>query len=352
MNELLQFLKTLISAPGLSGYEAPVRDLIDESWRPLVDELHTSRMGTLHAVRYGTDSEPRNSLLVTAHMDAIGLMVTGIVDGFLTLTTVGGVDGRVLPGQIVTVLGHQDLPGVIVQPPSHLLPPVSDRKSVPQNYLLVDVGLRPAQVERQVRIGDMVSFAQPPLEMGESLLAGHSLDNRASVVALTHCLQLLRGRQLNWDFWAAATVQEEETLVGAVTSAFQIRPSLAVAVDVTFASGPGSPGHLTYPLGKGVTLGWGPNVHPVLFKAFKKAANRLEIPFKMEPMPKHSGTDAMAFQVAAEGIPSMVVGIPLRYMHTPVELVSMKDIMRAGRLLAEFAAQLDNETLDKLKLDG
>jgi putative aminopeptidase FrvX len=351
MNELLHFLKNLISAPGLSGYEEPVRDLIDEAWLPLVDEVHTSRMGSLHAIRYGTAPEPRNSLLVTAHMDAIGLMVTGIVEGFLTLTAVGGVDGRVLPGQIVIVHGRQDLPGVIVQPPPHLLPSNSIGKSVAHKYLLVDVGLHPAQVERQVRIGDMVSFAQPPLELGEGLLAGHSLDNRASVAALTHCLQLLTGRKLHWDFWAVATVQEEETLVGAVTSAFQIRPSLAVAVDVTFASGPGSPGHLTYPLGKGVTLGWGPNVHPALYKAFKNTADRLEIPYKMEPMPRHSGTDAMAFQVAAEGIPSMVLSIPLRYMHTPVELVSMKDITRAGRLLAEFAAELDDRTLDELKLD-
>jgi putative aminopeptidase FrvX len=351
MSELKTFLKSLISVPGLTGYETPVRHLIDETWRPLTDEIHISRLGSLHALRRGVASEPRPSILVATHMDAIGLMVSGIVDGFLRVTEVGGIDVRVLPGQLVAVHGRQELPGIVVQPPSHLLPPEFGDRPVPLDYLLVDVGLPPRQVERQVRIGDMISFAQPPVEMGESLIAGHSMDNRASVVALTHCLQVLQGRQLNWDLWAVATVQEEETLGGAATSAYQLRPSLAIAVDVTFASGPGSPNHSTFPLGKGITLGWGPNVHPGLYRSFVKVAERLEIPYKLEPMPHYSGTDGMALQVAAEGIPTMVVGIPLRYMHTPVEIVSMKDIERAGRLLAEFVADLDDQYLNELSVD-
>jgi endoglucanase len=196
-----------------------------------------------------------------------------------------------------------------------------------------------------------VSFAQHPFEMGKDLLAGHSLDNRASVAALAVCLEFLQGRQLGWDVWAVATAQEEETLGGAATSAYQLRPSLAVAIDVTFGASPGSPTHATFPVGKGITLGWGPNIHPKLFSAFKDLAERLEIPTKIEVMPMNSGTDAMALQVAAEGIPSMVIGIPLKYMHTPVEVVSMKDIHRTGRLLAEFAAMLDEHSLGQLSLD-
>jgi len=218
---------------------------------------------------------------------------------------------------------------------------------VPLEHLLVDTGLLPRQVEKLVRVGDLISFAQPPIEMGE-YLAGHSLDNRTSVAVLTHCLQELHGRSLAWDLWFVATTQEEETLGGAFTSAFQLRPTLAVAIDVTFASSPGSPAHKTYPMGKGPTLGWGANIHPEFSRAFKELAEKLEIPTTLEPMPRHSGTDAMALQVVAEGIPCMVVGIPLRYMHTPVEMVSMKDISRAGRLLAEFAAQLDEKFMDKL----
>lgn len=351
MIELLPFLKSLISIPGLSGHEAPARELIEAAWRPLADEIQYSRLGSLHALRRGSGAEPRPSLLLAAHMDAIGMMVTGIVDGFLRLTQVGSLDARVLPGQLVTVHGRQAVPAVISQPPAHLLPPETKDKPVPLQHLLVDTGLLPDEVTRLVRVGDLVSFAQPPLEMGGEVLAGHSLDNRASVAAVTVCMQELQARRVHWDVWAVATVLEEESLGGALTSAFDLHPTLAVAIDVTFGSSSGSPSHKTYPLGKGITLGWGPNIHPRFFKAFKELADRLEIPYQMEVIPDHSGTDAAALQVAAAGAPSMVLSIPLRYMHTPVEMVSLKDINRAGRLLAEFAAQLDDKFMDRLAWD-
>jgi len=119
-------------------------------------------------------------------------------------------------------------------------------------------------------------------------------------------------------------------------------------VDVTFASSPGSPSHKTYPFGKGLTIGWGPNVHPHLFETMKELADRLEIPYRVEVMPHHSGTDAYGIQIVAEGIPGIVIGIPLRYMHTPVEMVMLKDITRAGRLLAEFVAGLPADFMEKM----
>ena len=247
--------------------------------------------------------------------------------------------------------GRQELAGVVVLPPARLLPEGAANSAPSLDYLLVDVGLAADEVASLEGVGDLVSFAQEPLEMGADLLAGHSLDNRASLAALTACLQHLQGRRLDWDLWAVASVQEEETLGGARTAAYELRPALAVAVDVTFARGPGSPAHSTFPLARGITLGWGPNVHPAVYKAFKEAAERLEIPYHLEPMPRSSGTDAMAMQTAAEGIPTMVISIPLRYMHTPVEIVSMQDIQRAGRLLAEFAATLPPDFLDRLTWD-
>ncbi len=341
MSDLLPFLKSLISLPGLSSQEEPVRRVIEETWLPLVDVQTVSRLGSLHALRRGTGSEPRPALLLAAHMDAIGLMVNGFADGLLRVVGIGGLDPRVLPGQRVIVHSREtDFLGVIVQPVSHLLPPGMGDGVVSIDHLLVDIGYLPQEVKEQVQLGDLVSFAQPPLELGDGILVGHSLDNRASVAAVTACLKSLQGRQTAWDVWAVATIQEEVGLVGALTSAFNLRPALAVAIDVTFASGPGSPDARTFPLGKGIALGWGPNIHPVLFQTFQELADRLEIPYKMEPLPAHSGTDAFGLQVAAEGIPTMVVSIPLRYMHTPVEVVSIKDIERAGRLLAEFAASL------------
>ena len=351
MIELKNFLKSLISAPGLSGFESPVREIIRSAWEPYVDEIGVSRLGSLHAKVKGSAPEPRPALLLAAHMDAIGLMVTGVQDGFLRVTQIGGLDARVLPGQLVRVYGREELSGVIVQPPGHLLPSSAGSGPVPLEYLLVDVGLLPEQVKELVRVGDLVSFDSQPLEMGKDVLAGHSLDNRASVAAVTHCLQELQSRQHSWDVWSVATAQEEETLGGAFTSAFALKPALAVAIDVTFGSSPGSPGHLTYPMGDGIALGWGPNVHSGMFRAFKELAERLEIPYQVEVMPRHSGTDAYGLQIARAGVPTMVIGIPLRYMHTPVEMVSMKDITRAGRLLAEFVASLDSDFLQNLTWD-
>ncbi|MEJ2267061.1 MAG: hypothetical protein P8X95_26750, partial [Anaerolineales bacterium] len=222
MTELLPFLKSLISAPGLSGHEDPIRSLVEEAWRPLTDELSHSRLGSLHGLKRGGAPEPRSSILLAAHMDAIGLMVTSIAGGFLRLTEIGGLDARVLPGQLVTVHGREDFPGVIVQPPSHLLPKEVGSGPVGLKYLLADTGLRERQVKRLVRVGDLVSFAQQPLELQGETLAGHSLDNRASVAALTECLQELQSRTHSWDVWAVATSQEEETLGGARTSAFEL----------------------------------------------------------------------------------------------------------------------------------
>jgi len=346
--DLLEFLRTLITAPGLSGYEAPVRSLIAETWTPLADEISVSRLGSLHALLHGNAPQPRPSILLAAHMDAIGFIVSGITDGFLRFTRIGGIDPRVLPGQPVTVYGREPLPGVIVQPPPRLLPPHVQQGTVPMEYLWIDTGLPPNEVAARVRVGDVVSYAQAALDTAGDTLCGHSLDNRTAVAVVTACLELLQSRPHAWDVWGIATVQEEVGVKGALTSAFQLRPSLAVAIDVTFAASPGSPGHKTYPLGKGPTLGWGPNVHPGFYNDMRKLAEALEIPFAVEVMPRHSGTDAYGLQIAAAGIPTMVIGIPLRYMHTPVEMVSLKDIRRAGRLLAEFITWLKPDYMDTL----
>jgi tetrahedral aminopeptidase len=348
MTDILPFLKEMLSAPGLSGYETPVRRIIQKTWEPLTDELSVSKLGSLHGLKRGTGAEPRPSLLIAAHMDAIGLMATQVIDGFIRFTEVGGVDPRVLPGQLVTVHGREDLLGVVVQPPARLLPPANQSGTVPMSSLFVDTGLEADEVSRLVRPGDPISFAQHPFEASGETICGHTLDNRASVAALTLCLEALKTRSHSWDLWAVATAQEEETLGGAFTSTFELNPSLGIAVDVTFGSSPGSPGHRTFAIGEGPTLGWGPNIHPGMHKAIKELADQMEMPYKTEPMPRFSGTDAIALQVVNEGIPTLVVSIPLRYMHTPVEMVSLKDIRRVGRLLAEFVVQLEPDFMDKL----
>jgi endoglucanase len=285
-------------------------------------------------------------------MDAIGMIVTQINEGFLHLTAIGGIDHRVLPGQLVTVHGTKDLPGVVIQPPAHTLPEEAQSGPVPLKHLIVETGLTPRQVDSKVKIGDLVSFATEPIEMNGEYIAGHSLDNRASVAALTVCLDLLQKREHEWDVWAVATTQEEENLGGALTSGYELRPTLGVVIDVTFAKGPGTTDYRTFEMDKGPTIVWGPNAHPELFKEAENLAKRLEFSYQKEIHERSSGTDAILLQLAGEGIPTLILGVPIRYMHTPVEMVQFKDIERTGRLLAEFISSLDDAFMDKLAWEG
>jgi endoglucanase len=349
MDDSLALLKELIQLPGLSGHEGPVQQHLRAEWEPLSDEIWVGRIGSLYATKHGSGEEPRQSVMLAAHMDAIGLMVSELVDGLIRVAPIGGLDARVLPGQPVIVHGQRDLLGIVVQPPSLGLPEDLRRKPIPLKFLLVDIGLPNAA--SLVRPGDLISFAQPPIELSDDVLAGHSLDNRASLVAITECLRELERREHEWDVLAVATVQEEETFAGAYAAGFELRPSIAIAIDVTFARGPGLPEHKTFPVGKGPANGWGPNIHPGIHSALEEAANRVEIPLAREGLPTHSGTDAFALQIAGEGIPTGLISIPLKYMHTPVEIVSLKDIRRAGRLLAELICGLKIDFMDELSWD-
>jgi tetrahedral aminopeptidase len=354
MTDILPFLKSLISVSGLSGYEYPVAKLITEKWRPLVDEVHLSRVGSLHGLRRGMGPPPHPSLMIATHMDAIGMRVSKIVDGFLHITNVGGVDVRVLPGAEVTVHAsgsNEELPGVVAMRPARFLPESVGDKVHALEYLLIDTGLLPREVAKKVYVGDLVSFANEPLELAGEVLSGHSVDNRASIAALTICLEELQNKPHLWDLWAVATVQEETSYLGAYSSAFELRPQLAIVVDGTFAKGPGANGWQTSAMGKGVGLCIGPNMHPFLHKKLRELAERLEIPWFLDVSPLDSGTDAFAIQVTAEGIPTALVEFPLRYMHTPVESVALKDIQRTGRLLAEFVASLEVDFVERIVWD-
>jgi putative aminopeptidase FrvX len=350
MPNTTDFLKELISTPGLSGFESSVAKIIQERWVPLTDEISQSALGSLHGLKRGTGK--KRSIMIATHMDAIGLIVSKVKGEFLHVANLGGIDIRVLPGQEVTVHTESgELPGIIVQPPAHLLPDGVAKGAVALKNLLVDVGLSASQIKRKVQIGDTISFATEPIELSGGLLSGHSLDNRASIATLTLCLEELQSREHVWDVWAAATVQEELSLLGARTSAFQLQPDLAIVVDLTFAKGPGASGWETFELGSGPTLGWGAVNHPFLYEQFKQLAEKIEIPYSTELLPGSSGTDGDMTQLSAEGIPTLVISIPIRYMHTPVEVIATKDMQRTARLLTEFIAMLDEDFLEKIVWD-
>ena len=359
--DVFELLKELTETPAPSGYEARVAEIIRNMWEPFVDSTSLDRVGSLIAVRDGQSASPRPRILLAAHMDEIGLMVKQIVSladsesssGFLRVTRVGGVDVRHLFGQTVVVHSSagSELIGIVGSLPVWMLPDSQRNKPFGFDELIVDVGLPYSELKNLVSVGDFISFRQPFRKLLNKRATGKALDNRASVAAVTICLDHLSRRQHDWDVVAVATAQEETALLGAFTSAFAHMPDAAVAIDVTFGKGPGANEVLTYELDEGPTLGMGPNVHPGLYLGLKEAAKSLEMKVHVEPHSRASGTDAFGLQIAREGIPTGLISIPLRYMHTMVETLALADVERVGRLLAEFIARLNAQTLDQITRD-
>ncbi len=351
--DLKTHLKTLTEATGPSGHEGPVRELIRAAWEPLVDGFEQDRLGSLIGIKRATrDSATARRIMLAAHMDEIALMVRDVVDGFVYVQRVAGIDNRVMPAQPVIVHGRRPVPGLVATVPPHLLKPGNNNnRYVDYDSLIVDVGLPAAEAEALIQIGDVITLDAPLIDLGANRVAGKALDDRICVAAVTACLHHLQRLHHRWDVYAAATVQEESGLLGAKTAAHVIRPEIAIALDVTFAKQPGAPDEKTSELGGGPAIGIGPNFHPKLNEQIKATARRLEIKLQDDLIPGASGTDAWAIQVALTGVPTALLEIPLRNMHSPVETADMRDLERLGRLLAEFIADLDADFLTALMWD-
>lgn len=349
--DLKAHLKLLCEQHGPSGYEGPVRAAITEAWRPFVDSLDVGKLGSLVGLKRGTGSDPRRSLMLCAHMDEVGMIVRDIDRGFLRVSSLGGIDYRALAGLAVWVHGKQMLPGVVGVPPPHAISEEQRRQYPTRTDVLIDVGLPADEVAELVSVGDVITMDGPMIELQNHRLACKALDDRACVVAVTACLEALHSRQHVWDVLAVASVQEEVGGMGAQVEAYRLNPDLAIALDVTFATQPGvSDG--AYKLGGGPAISLGANFHPALYDAINAAAARLEMTLHPDPLPENSGTDAWLIQISQDGIPSALLNIPIRNMHSTVETVDMRDIERTGRLLAELIVGLDADFLNSIAWDN
>lgn len=349
--EIIELTKRFSETSGPSGFEHSIRQEILAAWSPLVDEIRTDTLGNVIAIKRGS-SETRHTIMLASHMDEIGMIVTQIQGSFISITNLTGIDVRCLLGQPVWVHGKKTLPGVIGSRAPHLLSQDEREKHPSWDSLVVDVGLPAGELESLVRVGDPVSFRQDMLQLMDDRIAGKSLDNRISVVAITICLEILQSRSHRWDVAAVATVQEEGSMAGIITGTYGLNPDAGIVMDVTFADGPGISSNDVLTMDKGPTIGIGPTNHPGIHQALVDAAKSIELLYQIEPTPNGSGTDAWAMEVVREGIPSGLVGIPLRNMHMPVEIAAVPDIDRTGRLLAEFVSRLDDSFItEKLTWD-
>jgi endoglucanase len=344
--DLKAHLKTLTEAHAPSGYEGPIREILREAWADFVDETQQDGLGSFIGVKHATNPvDPPRKIMLAAHMDEIGMMVRDVVNGFIYVHRISGVDNRIMLAQPVIVHGRKPLTGLVAAAPPHLLSAEARKKYPTFDELVIDVGLPAEEVDALVSIGDLITPDTELLELQGSRLASKAFDDRASIAALTLCLETLKGMSHKWDVYAAATVQEESGLHGATTAAYLIQPDIAIALDVTFADQPGVDSDSAYEMNKGPTIGIGPNCHIKLTEKIEEIAKYHEIKFQEEVIPKDSGTDGWAIQVSREGVPTAILLIPIRNMHSPVETLDLKDVERTGRLLAHFIADLDEDFL-------
>ena len=326
-----------LSAP--SGFEGPAVQAAAELLRPLADEVYTTRLGSVVGVRR-CGRENAQKLLLDAHLDEIGLIVTGHEEGFLRFAPLGGVDPRMLPDREVVLLTDPPIPGVVACLPPHVQTAEDMDKSLPIKDLVIDVGLSQEEAEKRILVGTPAAYRGGCAPLGEDLLNGKALDDRAGFAVLLDVLERLRGKELGVDLYVLGSTQEETHSSGAITAAYEIAPNLCVAVDVTHGDSPDASKHETFKLGGGPVIGVGPNCARSLSGRLKELAGELDMPVQIEVMSGSSGTNAWPIQVSREGVATAVLSIPERYMHTPVEVVHRKDLEDTAKLLAAYVESM------------
>lgn len=345
------FLKELLETPSPSGYERPIQDVVRRWAGPLADEVRTDRHGNVIAALFPqVQSQAPLKVLLAGHCDQIGLMVQHIdSDGFLYVQPIGGWDVPILLGQHLTVWATGGpIAGVLSRKAPHLLTS-EERNKVPQFHdLWVDVGARNKdEAEQLVRPGDPVTIALGYRPLRNNLAASPAMDDKVGLWTVMEALLLLKDRERQAAVYSVSTVQEEVGLRGAATSTYGVNPHVGVAVDVCHATD--TPGNDKKSLGEiklgaGPVLFRGPNISPRVFAELEAAAKRADVPYQVRGVPKATGTDANVIQISREGVATGLVGIPNRYMHSPVEVVHLDDLDHAAKLLAEFCAGLSAKT--------
>jgi putative aminopeptidase FrvX len=339
----LAFLKTMLTTPSPSGYEKAIQDVVRGWAAPLAHEVRTDRHGNVIAV-LNPQGSPR--IMLAGHCDQLGLMVEYIDDcGFLYVQPIGGWDMQILLGQnLVVWTKNGSVPAVVSRKAPHLLT-ADERKKVPEfTDVWIDIGAKDRKdAEDLVALGDVLTVDLGYRELRNGLFTSPGLDDKVGVWTVMETLRLLQGKPLQAAVFCVSTVQEEIGLRGATTSAYGIHPEVGIAVDVCHATDtPGNDKKLVGDtrLGSGPVIFRGPNINPHVHDRLVTSAKTHEIPVQVRGVPKATGTDANAIQLARDGVAAGLVGIPNRYMHSPVEVVSLDDLDRAARLLADFCTSV------------
>jgi endoglucanase len=347
----LEFLRALTEAPSPSGYEVPAADLLRERLAKTADSVETNILGSVHATLKGKGTGP--SVMIAGHIDEIGMMVKYIDDdGFISFDAIGGVDAAVLPGMRVNVYGTGGkkttlLRGVMGRKPIHLIEP-DERKNVTKlEKLFIDIGLSSAEAKKLIRIGDPITYGVGFETYGDGFAVARAFDDKIGAwIAVRVLEEVKKAGAAKGDLIVAGTVQEEIGLRGGVTSAYGVDPFIGISVEV---------GHATdYPgiektkygaskCGGGPLIARGPNINPMLFERLVAAAEKAKVPYQIGPEARATGTDANPIQLSRGGKVAGLISIPLRYMHTPTEVLKLSDLEAAAKMLTRFILDLDGK---------
>jgi len=350
--ESLQFLTKLLETPSVSGFETKIQQVIRKRVSPFADSVESDVHGNLTAA---LNPSGKVRVMLAGHCDQIGMMVHHITDsGFIYVREVGGLDPSVIPGSLVTIHAKSGpIEGVIGYKPVHLVPPGDRGKKVELSQLWIDIGAaNGGEVKAKISVGDSVTYKLGVTHLGKYIISSPGCDNRVGAFVVMEAFRLVSKvikRKKNYPvaLFAVSTVQEEIGLRGARTAAYAVDPHVGIAVDVTHSSD--NPGVDVkevgvVKLGEGPTISRGPNINPVLEELLTATAKKKRIKFQTLAAPGATGTDANVIQVSRGGVAAALIGLPNRYMHTQVELVDLRDLESATKLLAETIFAITSRT--------
>lgn len=342
--DLQKTIAALCAAEAPSGFEKAAAELAAELMRPLVDEVRVDALGSVTGWKR-CGKKNASVVMLDAHLDEVGLIVTGYEGKFLRFGQLGGVDPRMLPAMELSILTKNGpLFGVVDVLPPHVLSEEARNKPVPMEKLFIDAGFETEEEARAaVPKGTPVSYRTPCFAMGEHQLCAKSLDDRSCAAILLSVMDEIKDETLDVDLAVHLAVQEEVGGRGALPGAYAIHPQYGLALDVTFGATPDSPAHETMKMNGGAAIGVGTVCHRSVSDKLEELAKRNSIPYQIEVLPRSTGTDADEMQTSREGVAVGTVSLPLKYMHTPVEVIDLRDALACRDLVCAWLRDLGKE---------
>lgn len=326
-------ISKLCSAHGISGFEKSASQVALDLVSPYADKSHIDKFGNVIAYKY-SEKKDAKTVMLDAHVDQIGFVVTDITDnGFIKFASVGGVDPRMLLSMDVLVHGSETLRGVVCTKPPHLTASYKDAVQICD--MAIDIGYSKEQAEKLAPIGTPITFAEDIYCLNDSSITGKCLDDRSGIASIIYAMEKLSSCKLDVNIVACFSVCEEVSGMGSIVSTYDLKPDFAIAVDVTHAKTPDAPANKTFDMGK-ILIGVGPNFDKKLADNLIKTCKTYDIPHDIEVCEGHSGTNAWYIQVIRGGVPVSLISIPLKYMHTPIETISICDVKNTGELIYRY----------------